>query len=90
MPKVKRDVLRYIDETIEYERGNSKGPTPIGGYERGLNKAEAQLVCETVRRTLAAVGFPAKPEWVPQNQYQEQRLHDAYVRRHLDPTPLNI
>jgi len=87
LPKAKRDVLRYIDESIEYERGNSTSPPP-GGYARGLDKAEADLVYLTVRKTLAALGLPMKSEWFPSNDYQAQRLDDAYARRGLDPTPL--
>jgi hypothetical protein len=88
MPKTKRDVLRYIDESIEYERGNNTAAPP-GGYARGLDKAEADLVYLTVRQTLAALGFKVKPEWFPPNGYQAQRLNNAYIRRGLDPAPLN-
>ena len=60
MPKVKRDVLRYIEESIKYERGN-KTAAPPGGYARGLDKAEADLVYLAVRETLVALGLPVKP-----------------------------
>jgi hypothetical protein len=85
MPKVKHDVLRYIDESIEYERGNNTAAPP-GGYSRGLAKAEADLVYLTVRKTLTALGLLVKPEWFPANDYQAQRLDNAYARRGLDPT----
>jgi hypothetical protein len=88
MPKAKRDVSGYIDETIEYERGNNT-VAPPGGYSRGLDRAEADLVHLTVRKTLAALGFPLRPEWFPQNDYQAQRLHNAYARRGLDPMQLD-
>jgi hypothetical protein len=52
MRKAKRDVYGYIEATIEYECGNSK-EAPPGGYARGLDKAEADLVYLTVRKTLA-------------------------------------
>ena len=64
MPKVKRDVLRYIDESIEYERGNNTAAPP-GGYARGLDKAEADLVYLSVRKTLEALGVTLKPGVVP-------------------------
>lgn len=88
MPKVKRDVLRYIDASIEYERGANTAAPP-GGYSRGLDKAEADLVYLTVSKTLAALGHPVKPEWFPPNAYQAQRLDNAYVRRGLNPKPLH-
>ena len=88
MPKARRDVLRSIDESIEWERGNNTAAPP-GGYARGHDKAEADLVYLTCVRTLAALGLPVKPEWFPPNDYQAQRLDDAYVRRGLDPTPLD-
>jgi hypothetical protein len=89
MRKPKRDVLGYIDASIEYERGKSK-EAPPGGYASGLDKAEADLVYVSVRKTLAAVGFTLKPEWFPPNAYQAGRLANAYSRRGLDPTPLEI
>jgi hypothetical protein len=89
MRKVKRDVLGFIDASIEYERGNRKDAPP-GGYARGLDKVEADLVYVTVRRTLAAVGVALKPEWFPPNDYQARRLENAYARRGLDPTPLDL
>jgi len=55
-----------------------------------MDKAEADLVYMTVRRTLKAVGFPLKPEWFPRNAYQAGRLADVYRNRGLDPTPLDI
>ena len=88
MPKVKRDVLRYINESIKYERRNSTAAPP-GGYSRRLHKAEADLVYLTVRQTLTALGLSVKPEWFPPNAYQAQRLDNAYARRGLDPTPLD-
>jgi hypothetical protein len=88
MPKTKRDVLRYIDESIAYERGNNTAAPP-GGYARGLDKAEADLVYLTVRKTLTALGLPVKPEWFPPNAYQAHRLDNAYARRGLDSTPLD-
>jgi hypothetical protein len=48
MRKPKRDVLGYINASLEYERGRSI-EAPPGGYSRGLNKAEADLVYVTVR-----------------------------------------
>jgi hypothetical protein len=89
MRKPKRDVLGYIDRAIEFQRGSSTDAPP-GGYASGIDKAEAELVEITVRKTLAAVGFPLKPEWFPANAYQEQRLTDAYRNRGLDATPLQI
>jgi hypothetical protein len=86
MSKAKRDVYGFIDASIEDERGNSTAAPP-GGYARGLNKAEADLVYETVRRTLAAVGLPTKPEWSAPNEYQAGRLDNAYVQGGLDPKP---
>jgi hypothetical protein len=88
MANVKRDVLRYIHELIKYERGPDTAPPP-GGYSRGLDKAEADLVYLTVRETLAALGLPVKPEWSSPNEYHAQRLRNAYTRRGLDPTPLD-
>src|SRR5262245_54652747 len=89
MRKPKRDVLGYIDRAIDFQRGNST-EAPPGGYSAGIDKAEAELVEITVRRTLAAAGFPLKPGWSPANAYQAQRLADAYRKRGLDPTPLRI
>jgi hypothetical protein len=43
MPKAKRDVLRYIDESIEYERGNNTA-APLAGTGVGST---------TPRRTLS-------------------------------------
>ncbi|MFL5932136.1 MAG: hypothetical protein ACJ75P_12835 [Gaiellaceae bacterium] len=83
-----RIVVGYIDATIEYERGTSK-EAPPGGYAKRLDKAEADLVYLTVRRTLAALGLPVNPEWFPPNDYHAQRLDNAYARRGLDPTPLD-
>ena len=57
-PKAKHDMLGYIDATIEYERGNSKGPTPPGGYALGLDKAEADFVCKTERMDLGCGRTP--------------------------------
>jgi hypothetical protein len=88
MLNVKRDVRRYIAESIVHEHGNDTAAPP-GGFPRGLDKAEADLVYLTVRETLAALGFPLKPEWRPANAYHAERLHDAYIRRGLNPTPLN-
>jgi hypothetical protein len=88
MPKVKRDVLGYIDESVEYERGNNTAAPP-GGYSRGLDRCEADLVYLTVRKTLAALGLPVKPEWFPPNAYRAQRLDNAYARRGLNPKPLD-
>jgi hypothetical protein len=85
----KRDVLRYIAETIEYERGNNTAAPP-GGYARGLARAEADLVYVSVRKTMETVGLPVRPEWHPPNAYQAGRLDDAYRGRGLDPTPLRI
>lgn len=87
--KPKRDVLRYIAETIEYERANSRDAPP-GGYARGLDKAEADLVYISVRKTLETLGLPVKPEWSPPNTHQAGRLDDAYRNRGLDPTPLDV
>jgi hypothetical protein len=89
MRKAKRDVLGYIDASIEYERGNSK-KAPPGGYASGIDKAEADLVYISVRRALAAAGVPVKAEWFPPNAYQAGRLANAYSSRGLDPTPLEI
>ena len=88
MRRPNRDVLGYIDATIKYERGNSK-EAPPGGYARGLNRAEAELVYISVRKTREAVGFTVKPEWSPPNDYQAQCLDNAYARRGLDLTPLD-
>jgi len=87
MTKARRDVLGYIDTSIEFELGNSK-KAPPGGYSRGLNKAEADLVYISVRAALAAAGVTLKAEWSPPNACQAGRLANAYSRRGLDPTRL--
>ena len=88
MRKPKRDVIGYIDRSIAYERGNST-EAPPGGYSSGIDKAEADLIYRSVRRTLETVGFPVKPV-VPANAYQAERLANAYRKRGLNPTPLKI
>ena len=89
MRKPKRRVVDHINAVIAHEGGNSK-TAPPGGYARGLNLAEAQLVYLTVRKTRESLGLPLKDEWSPANAYQRQRWISAYVNRGLDPTPLDI
>jgi hypothetical protein len=85
--KVKRDVLRYIDELIEYELGN-RTDAPPGGFARGLDRAEADLVYVSVRKALEARRVRLKPEWFPKGQGGEKKLADAYRRRGLKATRL--
>jgi hypothetical protein len=63
---------------------------PPGGYRSGLKRAEAELVYQSVRKTLAVVGFTLRPERSPANAYQAQRLDNAYTSRDLDPTLLDL
>ncbi len=85
---VKRDVLRYIDKSIEYERG-SDTKAPPGGFASGLDRAEADLVSMSVRRTLEAVGVTLKPPWSPAGEGGEKKLADAYRNRGLNPKSLD-
>jgi hypothetical protein len=89
MRKPKRDVCGYIDKSIEFERGSST-KAPPGGFASGLDRAEADLVYMSVRRTLEAVGITLKPAWSPAGQGGEKKLADAYRNRGLDPTSLDI
>ena len=88
MRKPKRDVRGYIDKTIEYERG-SDTKAPPGGFASGLDRAEADLVYMSVRRTLEAVGVTLKPLWSPAGQGGEKKLADAYRNRGLNPKSLD-
>ena len=62
------DALDEVGEPVDdgFEQSGQHG-CAAGGYARGLDKAEADLVYLTVRKTLAAFGLPVKPEWFPPN-----------------------
>ena len=79
----------YIDKTIAYERGTDT-KAPPGGFASGLDRAEAQLVYMSVRKTLEAVGITLKPEWTPAGEGGEKKLADAYKNRELDHRSLKL
>jgi hypothetical protein len=89
MANGKRDVLGYIHASIRHARGGSAAAPP-GGFSRGLDRDEAELVELTVRETLSDLGVAIPPAWSPSSAHHAQRLHDAYANKGLGTGRLRL
>ena len=74
---------RYYEACLSWQRGEAHGELGPGGFAHGLDRADADEIAQRAYDDFKASGGTPRPLWKPFDEYQEERLIEAYRSRGL-------
>jgi len=77
--------MNFMEANVKWLSSWKLGDKPWspGGWEYGVDRADAERIYEALRSGFEAAGASVPGSWKPANAYQERRVVNAYRSRGL-------